>query len=186
MSTIKNLCEVSQIAPGFAFGEIYQGNVDLQFPFIKVSDFKLGEDSWLFQSVNTVDNAILKQLRAKTYPPNTVVFPKVGGALLTKPMDPEVLQNFYVKTKPFGFWSSCKAKLDPDIRAKMKKEHFYDIISLPFVLTWHYLLLLLPVIWVIGNFEELAYGGVLIVIAMIGMYFFWYKKLPKANMYDDA
>ncbi|MBW1895348.1 MAG: hypothetical protein JRI91_16895 [Deltaproteobacteria bacterium] len=51
---------------------------------------------------------------------------------------------------------------------------------------WHYMLLLLPVLLVIGNFKEAAGGAVLLVIAMAGMYLFWYKKLPKANMYDDA
>jgi len=65
------------------------------------------------------------------------------------------------------------------------REHFYDIISLPFVLIWHYLLLLLPVLLVIGNFKEFTGGAVLFIIALTGMYFFWYKKLPKENFYDD-
>ncbi len=114
------------------------------------------------------------------------LFGSICGTLITKPMDQEILKNFYIKTKPFGFWGSLKNTLDTKTRLKVSREHFYDIISLPFVLIWHYLLLLLPVILVIGNFKEFTGGAVLFVIALTGMYFFWYKKLPKENFYDDA
>jgi hypothetical protein len=110
----------------------------------------------------------------------------IGGTLLTKPMDQEILKNFYLKTKPFGFWGNMKDTLDPETRKKVSREHFYDILSLPFVLVWHYLILLLPVLLVIGNFIEFAAGAVLLAIAMTGMYLFWYKKLPKKNMYEDV
>ncbi|HEX9972459.1 MAG TPA: sodium:solute symporter, partial [bacterium] len=70
---------------------------------------------------------------------------------MTKPMDQEILKNFYIKTKPFGFWGKLKNTLDAETRLKVSREHFYDIISLLFVLTWHYLLLQLPVLLVIGN-----------------------------------
>jgi len=113
------------------------------------------------------------------------LFGSIAGTLLTKPMDQDILKDFYIKTKPFGFWGKFKESLDPETRIKVNREHFYDIISLPFVMIWHYLLLLLPVLLVIGNFKELAGGAVLFVIALIGMYFFWYKKLPKENFYED-
>lgn len=107
------------------------------------------------------------------------------GTLATKPMDQEILKTFYMKTKPFGLWGRFKETLEPEIRKKLDREHFYDILSLPFVMVWHYLILLLPVLLVIGNFKEFAGGCVLLAIALAGMYQFWYKKLPKANFYDD-
>lgn len=110
----------------------------------------------------------------------------IAGTLLTKPTNPEILKNFYMKTKPFGFWGNLKNTLDPATKLKVSREHFYDLLSLPFVMIWHYMLLLLPVLLVIGNFKESAGVAVLLVIAMGGMYLFWYKKLPKANMYEDA
>lgn len=113
------------------------------------------------------------------------LFGSIVGTLLTKPMDQEILKAFYMKTKPFGFWGGLKETLDPETRKKVSREHFYDILSLPFVMVWHYLILLLPVLLVIGNFKEFAGGGVLLVVALTGMYLFWYKKLPKANFYDD-
>lgn len=110
----------------------------------------------------------------------------IVGTYLTKPMDPEILRAFYIKTKPFGFWGKWKECLDPETRAKMKKEHLNDIIAMPFTLAWHYLMLLLPVLLVIGNFKEFAGGCVLLLVALGGMYQFWYKKLPRTNFYDEA
>ena len=107
------------------------------------------------------------------------------GTLVTKPMDQEILKTFYMKTKPFGLWGGFKEMLDPETRKKVNREHYYDILSLPFVMVWHYLILLLPVLLVIGNFKEFAGGCVILAVAMAGMWQFWYKKLPKANFYDD-
>lgn len=77
------LGDVAEVVAGFAFGEVHQGHTDHPTPFIKVSDFATAEDSWVRTAANTVDETILKALRAKTYPEGTIIFPKVGGALLT-------------------------------------------------------------------------------------------------------
>ncbi len=42
-----------------------------------------GSSITISKAANTVDESLLKTLRAKTYPVGTVIFPKVGGALLT-------------------------------------------------------------------------------------------------------
>lgn len=110
----------------------------------------------------------------------------IVGTLLTKPMDQEILRKFYIRTKPFGFWGKWKECLDLETRQKMKKEHFNDIMSLPFVLMWHYLILLVPVLFVIGNFDELGLMLGLLAVALGGMYFFWYRHLPKTNFYDNG
>jgi len=61
------------------------GRQDLPFPFIKVSDMNAeGAETVIHNAANTVDDQILKSLRARTYPAGTVIFPKVGGALLLK------------------------------------------------------------------------------------------------------
>jgi len=56
----------------------------LQYPFVKVSDMNLpGNEIYLSRAVNTVDDGLLRQIRAKTYPAGTVIFPKIGGAVAT-------------------------------------------------------------------------------------------------------
>ncbi len=80
---IEKLGNVADVVNGFAFAEDLQGNKIAQIPFIKVSDFVFVCDRYIDKSVNYVDETMLKKLRAKVYPKGTVIFPKVGGALLT-------------------------------------------------------------------------------------------------------
>ncbi|MCR6664166.1 MAG: restriction endonuclease subunit S [Luteimonas sp.] len=77
------LGDVADIVAGFAFSESYQGRTNLPTPFIKVSDFAAAKESWISSAANTVDDSLLRLIRAKVYPAGTVIFPKVGGALLT-------------------------------------------------------------------------------------------------------
>jgi len=80
----RKLGEVAIVGNGYGFSEHFQGRTDLPFPFIKVSDMNAdGAEETVSRAAHTVDNFILKQLGAKTYPAGTVIFPKVGGALLT-------------------------------------------------------------------------------------------------------
>jgi len=108
------------------------------------------------------------------------------GTLVTKPTDEEVTRNFFIKTKPFGFWGKYHKYLDEETLKKMKKEHFYDIISLPFAVTWHFLMMLIPVQLVLGHLgTEFAWSLSLFIISSTGLYFFWYRNLPEANKYDE-
>lgn len=80
----KLLGEVCDVVNGFGFAEQLQGHQNLPYPFIKVSDMNTeGSEIVVYGAANTVDSSILGALRAKTFPPGTVIFPKVGGALLT-------------------------------------------------------------------------------------------------------
>jgi len=80
-TTLGDLCK---IAGGSGFSIKYQGREDLPIPFIKVSDMNLkGNETYIHRAVNTVDENLLKQIKAKKFPINTLVFPKVGAALLT-------------------------------------------------------------------------------------------------------
>lgn len=78
------LDEVADIVNGFGFAENLQGRTDLPYPFIKVSDMNAAAaEVVISRAANTVDDDILRRLNARVYPAGTVIFPKVGGALLT-------------------------------------------------------------------------------------------------------
>lgn len=79
----EKLSNVANIVNGFAFPEELQGNKTAHIPFIKVSDFSFVCDRYIDKSVNYVDEIIIKKIKAKVYPKGTIIFPKVGGALLT-------------------------------------------------------------------------------------------------------
>jgi len=75
---------VTDTAGGFGFPKNFQGRRDLPFPFVKVSDMNLpGNETYITTAENFVDDMILDEIRAKTYPPSTIVFPKIGGAIAT-------------------------------------------------------------------------------------------------------
>lgn len=102
----------------------------------------------------------------------------VVGTYLTKPTDRAVLENFYKITRPFGFWNPLIHILPQDIRMKMKREHKYDLLALPFTAAWLVTMFLMPMQLVIRQFKAFYVTSSIFVVSVIFMYFFWYKNLP--------
>jgi type I restriction enzyme S subunit len=76
---------VSQFKGGAGFPDSYQGQTDNDIPFFKVGDMVNAEGSRVMRRANhTVTEATAKELRAFVFPANTIVFAKVGAALLLK------------------------------------------------------------------------------------------------------
>ena len=81
---VVRLGEVAEIRAGVAFPHEYQGSVEGSYPFYKVSDMNtFGNEIYMEKASNWVNSEILRKLKAKLFPSETVIFPKVGGALLT-------------------------------------------------------------------------------------------------------
>lgn len=75
-----NLCAFKG---GFAFKEVYQGQSMGELPFIKVSDMNLlGNERNIEYSNNWVSFETAKLMKAKPFPESSIVFAKVGAALL--------------------------------------------------------------------------------------------------------
>ena len=78
------LGEICDLSGGSGFPMRFQGRVDLPIPFIKVSDMNSpGNEKHIVSATNYVDEKLLKAMNARTFPPGSLVFPKVGAALLT-------------------------------------------------------------------------------------------------------
>ena len=99
-------------------------------------------------------------------------------SLLTAPTPMERLKHFYRTTRPFGLWGPLKGEFQGEAREALKREHRNDIIAVPFTLLWQVTIFLLPMQLVIKAYTAFFYTLPLFVIAMIGMYFFWWKALP--------
>lgn len=68
---------------GSAFKEVYQGNSTGEIPFIKVSDMNLPRNrKFICEANNWVTKNIAKEMKAKGFPKDAIVFAKVGAALL--------------------------------------------------------------------------------------------------------
>lgn len=102
----------------------------------------------------------------------------VIGTFLTSPTEETTLNNFYLNTRPFGFWKPYKDKLDPNIRKTMEREHRNDLISVPFTLGWQISLFLLPMQLMIQAYKQFYITLTLFIICISGMYWFWYRNLP--------
>lgn len=79
------LGDLVTFAGGYAFPDRYQGQSDGTWPFIKCSDMNApGNERAMMTAANWVDADALKSMKAKVWPVGTVIFPKVGAALLTE------------------------------------------------------------------------------------------------------
>jgi len=109
------------------------------------------------------------------------IFGSVIGTYLTKPTSQNILENYYKKIRPFGLWGRFKHILPPDILAATKKEHFNDIISVPFTFGWMFTILLMPMQLMVKEYNSFWATFSVFVVCMVALYFFWYKKLPEKN-----
>jgi len=81
--TVK-LGEIAKAVGGNGFPKKYQGNIEKNIPFFKVSDMNTyGNEKFMSASNNFVDVKDLKEMHAKIHPAGTIIFPKVGGAIST-------------------------------------------------------------------------------------------------------
>ena len=77
------LGELCTFKGGSAFKEEYQGHSEGDLPFIKVSDMNLrGNEKYIGYANNWLTNQAAKEIRAKDFPKDAIVFAKVGAALL--------------------------------------------------------------------------------------------------------
>jgi SSS family solute:Na+ symporter len=109
----------------------------------------------------------------------------IFGTYVTKPTDRKVLEHFYQTTRPFGWWKPLKDCLPADVQKRMKKEHFYDVISLPFAIVWQVTIFLLPMQLIIRSWNAFFVTLVIFAISLIGLYFFWYRQLPETNYEEE-
>jgi len=109
----------------------------------------------------------------------------VIGTYLTRPTDRKVLEHFYKTTRPFGLWKPLESILSKNVYKSMKKEHFYDILSTPFALLWQITLFLLPMQLIVRTYKAFFFTLVIFIISLLGLYLFWYTKLPETNSEPD-
>ena len=78
-----HLSHVARIYSGSGFPLSYQGNDAGDYPFFKVGDLASSKDGrWIDSAPNWVDWATARRLGCRLAPIGSVLFPKVGAALL--------------------------------------------------------------------------------------------------------
>ncbi len=110
----------------------------------------------------------------------------VIGTYLTAPDDDDVVARFYRITRPWGFWGPFKARLSEDDRLAMETEHRRDILCVPFAMIWQVTLFILPMQIIMHSWNSFYPTLGLCIIGLIGMYFFWFRHLPKENYFEPG
>jgi type I restriction enzyme M protein len=76
--------DVAAVESGFGFPLDRQGLTDEEIPFLKVSDMNLpGNEIRIIAWNNAVSRDTLREVKARSYPAGTVIFPKIGAAIAT-------------------------------------------------------------------------------------------------------
>lgn len=76
--------KAADVVSGFGFSREEQGKISEEFPFFKVNDMNQpGNEVEMHNATNTVSAEVLANLGAKTFPPGTIIFPKIGAAIAT-------------------------------------------------------------------------------------------------------
>ncbi len=115
---VVKLKDISKVVSGFAFPLKYQGKRRGEYPFIKVNDLNF-YSKYVYGAENYIDMEDLKQLRAKIYPRDTIIFPKIGMA---------VFHNKYRILKVEGTFDNNIAGIIADKR-KVSIEYLYYFFS---------------------------------------------------------
>ncbi|ACK70499.1 Na+/solute symporter [Gloeothece citriformis PCC 7424] len=103
----------------------------------------------------------------------------IVGTLLTSSTDPEVLQNFYNVTRPFGFWGEFSKNLKPNIQAKIKAENLRDIWGTFLAVPWQLTLFLMGIMLIMKQWDNLKILSLVFLLLSISLYFTWFRYLSK-------
>ncbi len=106
----------------------------------------------------------------------------LGGAvivtLLSKPEDMAVLKNFYLKTRPWGFWQPVleEARNDnPDVQPN--RNFGQDSINVVVGLVWHTGLIAAPIFLVIQEWQPMTWSLGVVIACSVFLKINWWNKL---------
>lgn len=81
---VRPLKRIAWFKSGAGFPISEQGGQDSEIPFLRVSDMtRMGNETWIDTADSTVSKETAVRLGAFVFPAGSIIFPKVGGALLT-------------------------------------------------------------------------------------------------------
>jgi hypothetical protein len=85
--------------------------------------------------------------------------------------------NSYGLTQPFGFWSPVKARFKPTFVSEVRKDTYWDILTLCAALPWQYLLYLIWMAIIMQTWITFGVSTGIVAILTIVLYFTWLRRL---------
>jgi len=102
----------------------------------------------------------------------------IAGSLLTAPDDPQVLQHFYLKVRPWGCWGPVREQLlvaHPDLVAN--HDFSRDAFNIVVGIAWQTALTAAGIYLVLQNWTALGWCVAVILVTSVILKFNWYDKL---------
>ncbi len=105
----------------------------------------------------------------------------VVGSLLTKPEEESVLVEFYMRTRPWGWWGpvhQAALRVDPEFEAN--RDFRWDALNVVTGIIWQTSLVALPIYVVIRDWDLAAVALGVVVATTALLKETWYDRLPAA------
>ena len=102
----------------------------------------------------------------------------VAGSLLTRPVDEEVLKNFYRNVRPWGFWGPVQALVaseDPTIEPNRNAAR--DLTNCAVGIVWQLTLITIPLYLVFRDLQRTLISLGIFITTTIFLKKFWYDRL---------
>ncbi len=101
-----------------------------------------------------------------------------AGSFLTPPDDEHVLMDFYIKTRPWGFWKPIHDKVVAENPAVEKNKDFgRDMSNVVVGICWQTAITASPIFLVIQEWGLFAVAMSVVVVCSVILKFNWYDKL---------
>jgi len=101
----------------------------------------------------------------------------IAGALLTRPTDTEVLENFWSKIRPLGFWGKIRKPGDHLPGKNMVRENRLDVLTSFFAIMWHIMGVCTVISLLLHKWTTMSLTLACFAALSVIMYFMWYRRL---------
>ncbi|HEX6926736.1 MAG TPA: sodium:solute symporter family protein [Longimicrobiaceae bacterium] len=109
----------------------------------------------------------------------------IAGSLLTPPDDEQVLQNFYLKVRPWGFWAPVRARLDRIHPGLSPNRDFpRDMLNVAIGIAWQTALVAIGIYTVLQDARGVAASLAIVLGASAVLKFTWYDRLQQQSTYE--
>ena len=102
----------------------------------------------------------------------------VAGSLLTKPESDEVLVNFYVRTRPWGWWGPIReAAIASDPEFEPNRNFGWDVLNVLIGILWQTAFMAMPIYVVIHEWVSAGTCAAIILVTSTILKHTWYDRL---------
>ncbi len=108
----------------------------------------------------------------------------IAATLATAPVDDDVTETFYRRTRPIGRWPRARAALDESDLASIRRENRLDLLSIPPALAFFYFLFVCPMYLVVHEWKMVAIPLVLVAASCAILARTWLRPLQQSIKAD--